>query len=135
MYMKMEYCDVTMKTRTNTEIYRCSHKGFKWSKHSKNVSCGSFSLQCLGREMYYSHEWEFCVPALHIFTFRSPFRFHQNVHCTSRKNQAYVRLACRTHLKTLSCLLLWCIFEGSKKNDPKRKLQYTPASRCRASRR
>ena len=42
MYMKMEYCDVTMETRTNTEIYRCSYKGFKWSKHSQNVSCGSF---------------------------------------------------------------------------------------------
>ena len=42
MYMKMEYCDVTMKTRTNTETYRCSYKGFKWSKHSKNVSCRSF---------------------------------------------------------------------------------------------
>ena len=27
---------------TNTETYRCSYKDFKWSKHSKNLSCGSF---------------------------------------------------------------------------------------------
>ena len=42
MYMQMEYCDITMKTRTNTETCRCSYKGSKWSKHSQNISCGSF---------------------------------------------------------------------------------------------
>ena len=128
--MKMEYGDITMNTRTNTETYRCSYKGFKWSKHSQNVSFPF--LQCIGREMYYSLEWEFCVPVVHFFHILKSFSFSvfiRNVHCTSRKNQAYIRLACRTyvrtHHKTLSFLLLCCIFEGSKNHDPKRKLRYT----------
>ena len=42
---------------------------------------------------------------------------------------AYLRLNVRTHHKLLSCLLLCCIFEGSKNHDPKRKLRCTSASR------
>ena len=65
--------------------------------------------------------------------------FHSERTLHIKKNQAWVRLACqtyaRTHHKTLSCLLLCCILEGSKNHDPKRKLRYTSASRCRASRR
>ena len=76
--------------------------------------------------MYYSHEFSH---------FQKSFSFSVYIriaHCTSRKNQtkmsAYLRLTCRTfdvrtHHKTLSCLLLFCIFEGSKNNDLKRELR------------
>ena len=117
----MEYCDVTMKTRTNTETCRCSYNGFKWGKHSQNVSCGSFynayAEKCttLMNEtsalqlfiIIFSH-----LEVLFIFSFHSERALH------IKKTKAYVRLACRTyvrtHHKTLSCLLLCCIFEGSK---------------------
>ena len=38
--------------------------------------------------------------------------FIRNVHCTSRKNQAYVRLACRTYVRThhkTDCLVYLCV--------------------------
>ena len=48
----------------------CPYKAFKWSKHSQKRTLWVF-LQYRGREMYYSHEWEFCFPVVHIFTLMS----------------------------------------------------------------
>ena len=52
---EMEYCDVTMKTRT--KLYRnigVHTKPLKWSKHSQQLKLWVF-LQYIGRELHYSH--------------------------------------------------------------------------------
>ena len=118
LYMQMEYCDVTMKTRTNTETCRCSYKGFKWSKHSQNVSCGSFYNAYAEKGTTLMNETSafqlFIFSHLEVFFI---FSFHSERALHIEKKSS-IRLACRTyvrtHHKTLSCLLLCCIFEGSK---------------------
>ena len=136
-----------MKTRT--KLYRnigVHTKPLKWSKHSQQRKLWVF-LQYTGRELHYSHEREFCVPVAHIshleviflFCFHSERALHikkkikpiyECIRTSNLPDLMYAQI-----IKYLSCLLLCCIFEVSKNHDPKRKLRYTSALRCRASRR
>ena len=131
-----------MKTRT--KLYRnigVHTKPLKWSKHSQQRKLWVF-LQYIGRELHYSHEREFCVPVVHISHLEVIFLFcfhsERALHIKKKIKPIYecIRTSnLRTDHKILSCLLLNCIFEVSKNHDPKRKLRYTSALRCRASRR
>ena len=93
-------------------------------------------LQCIGSlpEKCTTLMNESSAFQLFIFcSFRSPFHFsfHSERALHIKKKSSIRRTYVCTHHKTLSCLLLCCIFEGSKNHDPKRKLRYTPASRCK----
>ena len=112
---EMEY-DVAMKTRTNLCRNICALNGVSIRK---NVSCGSVynteTEKCTTLiEMYYSHSFQLYIFGSLLCSFSV---FIRNAHCTSIR--ACVRLSCglnvRTDHRTLSCLLLCCIFEGSKK--------------------
>ena len=97
MYKKMEYCGVTMKTRTNlyrqpiqTYTYiglRCSYKAFKWSKHSQKHKLWVFFLQNIGRKCTteYSHDRSSAFSHSEVI---------RNAHCKSQWMSAYVRLTC-----------------------------------------
>ena len=125
----MEYCDVTMKTRT--KLYRnigVHTKPLKWSKHSQQRKLWVFFTIHGQRNALLS--WKRVLrSSCSYFTFRSHFHFlfsfgtrtaHQEkikpiYECIRTSNLPDLMYA--QIINILSCLLLCCIFEVSKNHD------------------
>ena len=129
----MEYCDVTIKTRTNLHVYRnisVHTKPLNGVSIRKNVSFGSF----------YNTEAGKCTTLMNFHIFRSHFHFTFGTRTAHQEKVKPIDERIRTSkLSDLMyahiikyCLVYFCV---AFSRVLRIVTQNTPALRCRASRR